>query len=201
MPSDCQMDGFLPVALGITGAIGTWVLCVIDLHSPKRLSLTFSKNHKTKERLMPWKRLAFIPAGVSPDPGTAWQRSMTSGNILLVEDEGLIALHLMEVLTNAGYSVTDLITSGEELLALLEHTARPDAIIMDIGLAGKIDGIETARRLRDRYNIRVIFLTAYSDQNRLEEANEVNPYEYLVKPVMQEDLLRAVGKSIASGNN
>jgi two-component system, response regulator PdtaR len=126
---------------------------------------------------------------------------MTSGTILLVEDEGLIALHLMEVLTNAGYKVTDLITSGEELLALLEHSARPDAIIMDIGLAGEIDGIETARRLRDRHNIRVIFLTAFSDQNRLEEANEVNPYEYLIKPVMQEDLLRAVGKSIASGKN
>jgi two-component system, response regulator PdtaR len=126
---------------------------------------------------------------------------MTSGTILLVEDEGLIALHLMEVLTNAGYTVTDLITSGEELLALLEHSARPDAIIMDIGLAGEIDGIETARRLRDRHNIRVIFLTAFSDQNRLEEANEVNPYEYLIKPVMQEDLLRAVGKSIASGKN
>ncbi len=126
---------------------------------------------------------------------------MSSGTILLVEDEGLIALHLMEVLTNAGYTVTDLITSGEELLTLLEHSARPDAIIMDIGLAGEIDGIETARRLRDRYDIRVIFLTAYSDQNRLEEANEVNPYEYLIKPVMQEDLLRAVGKSIASGKN
>jgi CheY-like chemotaxis protein len=126
---------------------------------------------------------------------------MSSGTILLVEDEGLIALHLMEVLTNAGYTVTALITSGEELLALLEHSAKPDAIIMDIGLAGEIDGIETARRLRDRHNIRVIFLTAYSDQNRLEEANEVNPYEYLIKPVMQEDLLRAVGKSIASGKN
>ncbi|HTY16007.1 MAG TPA: response regulator [Methanoregulaceae archaeon] len=124
---------------------------------------------------------------------------MSSGTILLVEDEGLIALHLMEVLTNAGYTVTDLITSGEELLELLEHSAMPDAIIMDIGLAGEIDGIETARRLRDRHNIRVIFLTAYSDQNRLEEANEVNPYEYLIKPVMREDLLRAVDKSIASG--
>ena len=126
---------------------------------------------------------------------------MSSGTVLLVEDEGLIALHLMEVLTNAGYTVTDLITSGEDLLSHLEHSARPDIIIMDIGLAGEIDGIETARRLRDRHHIRVIFLSAYSDQNLLEEANEVNPYEYLIKPVMQEDLLRAVGNSIASGNN
>ena len=126
---------------------------------------------------------------------------MTSGTILLVEDEGLIALHLMEVLTSAGYTVTDLISTGEELLAMLEESARPDVIIMDIGLAGEIDGIETARRLRDRHQIRVIFLTAYSDQNRLEEAAEVNPYEFLIKPVMREDLLRAVGKSLAAGKN
>jgi two-component system, response regulator PdtaR len=126
---------------------------------------------------------------------------MSSGNILLVEDEGLIALHLMEVLTGAGYTVTDLITSGEDLLKFLEKSPPPDAIIMDIGLAGEMDGIETARLLRDRHNLRVIFLTAYSDQNRLEEACEVNPYEYLIKPVMQEDLLRAVGKSMASGRH
>jgi two-component system, response regulator PdtaR len=126
---------------------------------------------------------------------------MSSGNILVVEDEGLIALHLMEILTSAGYTVTDLITSGEELLNHLEKSPSPDAIIMDIGLAGKMDGVETARHLRDRHKIRVIFLTAYSDQNRLEEAGEVNPYEYLIKPVMQEDLLRAVGKSIASGRH
>ena len=126
---------------------------------------------------------------------------MTSGTILLVEDEGLIALHLMEVLTGAGYAVTDLISSGEELLAMLEKSARPDVIILDIGLAGEIDGIETARRLRDRHQIRVIFLTAYSDQNRLLEAADVNPYEFLIKPVMKEDLLRAVGKSLAAGKN
>ena len=126
---------------------------------------------------------------------------MTSGTILLVEDEGLIALHLMEVLTSAGYTVTDLISTGEELLAMLEESARPDVIIMDIGLAGEIDGIETARRLRDRHQIRVIFLTAYSDQNRLEEAAEVNPFEFLIKPVLREDLLRAVGKSLADGKN
>jgi len=126
---------------------------------------------------------------------------MTSRTILLVEDEGLIALHLMEVLTSAGYTVTDLISSGEELLAMLEKSARPDVIIMDVGLAGEIDGIETARRLRDRHQIRVIFLTAYSDQNRLLEAAEVNPYEFLIKPVMREDLLRAVGKSLAAGKN
>lgn len=126
---------------------------------------------------------------------------MSAGTIILVEDEGLIALHLMEVLTNAGYSVTDLITSGEELLTLLEHAARPDVIIMDIGLAGEIDGIETARRLRDRHNLRVIFLTAYSDQNRLEEAKEVNPYGYLIKPVMRDALLKAVGNSMQTEKN
>ena len=121
---------------------------------------------------------------------------MSKGTIILVEDEGLIALHLLELLTNAGYNVTDLITSGEDLLVHLGSVPPPDVVIMDIGLSGKMDGIETARQLRKRYNIGVIFLTAYSDQNRMEDAANIEPYEYLVKPVMQEDLLAAVEKTI-----
>ncbi len=126
---------------------------------------------------------------------------MSAGTVIIVEDEGLIALHLMEVLTNAGYNVTDLIISGEDLLDHLDSMPPPDVIVMDIGLAGKMDGIETARQLRKRYNIGVIFLTSYSDQHRLEDAGEVNPYEYLIKPVMQEDLLAAVKKAILSNQN
>jgi DNA-binding NarL/FixJ family response regulator len=121
---------------------------------------------------------------------------MSQGTILIVEDEGLIALHLMESLSKAGFMVHEQIASGEDLLHKLATADPPDVILMDIGLAGKIDGIETGRQLRKKYNIPVIFLTAYSDQNRMEEAREVTPYGYLMKPVMQNDLLEAVGNAL-----
>ena len=76
---------------------------------------------------------------------------MSSANILIVEDDALIALHLMELLSKEGFSIQDPIASGEELLSHLEKSTQTDIILMDIGLAGKIDGIETARQLRKKY--------------------------------------------------
>jgi CheY-like chemotaxis protein len=118
---------------------------------------------------------------------------MSARTILIVEDEGLIALHLMEMLTEAGFTVPDPLASGEDLLDYLERSTPPDIILMDIGLGGKIDGIEAAREVRKHYHIPVIFLTAYSDQNRMEEAQKVTPYRCLTKPVLQHDLLLAIG--------
>jgi CheY-like chemotaxis protein len=118
---------------------------------------------------------------------------MSTRTILIVEDEGLIALHLMEMLTEAGFTVPDPLASGEDLLDHLERSTPPDIILMDIGLGGKIDGIEAAREVRKHYPIPVIFLTAYSDQNRMEEAQKVTPCRCLTKPVLQHDLLLAIG--------
>jgi CheY-like chemotaxis protein len=119
---------------------------------------------------------------------------MNGGIILIVEDEGLIALHLMEMLAEAGFTVPDPLASGEDLLDYLTRSPRPDIILMDLGLGGKMDGIETAREMRKKYRIPVIFLTAYSDEKRMEEVQKVTPYMCLTKPVMQHDLLLAVEK-------
>jgi CheY-like chemotaxis protein len=122
---------------------------------------------------------------------------MSAGTIFVVEDEGLIALHLMELLSNEGFTVPVPVATGEDLLEELATLAPPDLILMDIGLAGKIDGIETARRVRKQYDIPVIFLTAYSDQNRVKEAQEITPYGYLLKPVMRRDLIIAVRDALS----
>jgi DNA-binding response OmpR family regulator len=121
---------------------------------------------------------------------------MSGGNILVVEDEGLIALHLMELLSKEGFTIPDPVANGEDLLEKLATSPPPDVILMDIGLGGKIDGIETARRMKKKYNIPVIFLTAYSDQNRMEEARQITSCGYLMKPVMQRDLLIALGNAL-----
>ena len=112
--------------------------------------------------------------------------------ILIVEDEGLIALHISEMLAHAGYEVLEPLPSGEEAIEYLTGTPHPGLILMDIGLAGKINGIETARRIRELADIPVIFLTAYSDQSRIREAAEVSPYGRLMKPFTERDLIAAV---------
>ena len=67
---------------------------------------------------------------------------------------------------------------------------------MDIGLAGKIDGIETARKIRVLYRIPVIFLTAYTNESMVKRMNEVGRSGYLVKPFIESQLLEAVKKAL-----
>jgi CheY-like chemotaxis protein len=114
------------------------------------------------------------------------------GRVLIVEDERLIALYIEEMLTHAGYDVADLFPSGEDALAHLASSPSPDIILMDIGLAGSLNGIETARRIREKADIPVIFLTAYNDRLRLSEAPDVSPYWCLTKPFTEEDLVAAL---------
>jgi two-component system, response regulator PdtaR len=123
---------------------------------------------------------------------------MTGETILVVEDEGLIALHLTELLEKAGFMVKEPAYSGEMVLRDLGKSPLPDLILMDIALAGKLDGIETARRIREKHPIPVIFLTAYSNQNRIEQANAVSPCGYLMKPVMEDELFKAIDRALKS---
>jgi CheY-like chemotaxis protein len=119
---------------------------------------------------------------------------MTGESVLVVEDEGLIALHLAELLEKAGYRVPDPAYSGEMVLQLLGESLVPDLILMDIGLSGKLDGIETARQIRQKFPVPLIFLTAYSSERTIERMRAVAPDGYLSKPVMEQDLLTVVAK-------
>ena len=121
---------------------------------------------------------------------------MTGETILVVEDEGLIALHLIELLEKAGYRVIDPAYSGEMALRTLEKSPKPDLILMDIGLAGSLDGIETAQHIRQRFSIPIIFVTAYTSERTLERMREVAPDGVIIKPFGYEDLLALVRKAL-----
>lgn len=121
---------------------------------------------------------------------------MTNQSIFVVEDDALIALRNYELLTKSGYEVPQMFASGEDLLDHLEMSDPPDLILMDIGLSGKIDGIETARRIRERYNIPVIFLTAYIDDQRMVRAKEISSNGYIVKPVFERQLIEMIGEAL-----
>ena len=94
--------------------------------------------------------------------------------LLIVEDQFLIAELLQMNLKLAGYQVCELVGTGEEAIQQAEKE-RPDFILMDIHLPGKIDGIEAAQEISQRFQIPIIFMTGYSDEKMMAKAKELNP--------------------------
>ena len=92
------------------------------------------------------------------------------------------------MLENLGYTVEGIIPSGEEAIQVLEKN-RPDLVILDITLAGEIDGIETAMYINEKHNIPIIYLTANTHYSVIQKAKEkTKSYGYLLKPVKGIDL-------------
>lgn len=117
--------------------------------------------------------------------------------LLLVEDEALIVMSLQMELADAGYEVCRAVATGEEAIRSV-RTDYPDIVLMDIGLAGDLDGIETARRIRESHDVSIIFMTGYLEEALMERAREVQPLGYLVKPVNMADLRAVVGSAFGA---
>jgi len=114
---------------------------------------------------------------------------MTSATqILIVEDEIIIAEDIQIKLIKMGYSVPDIVSSGEEAIKKVKEN-NPDIILMDIVIHGNIDGIETVEKIHAFSDVPVIYLTAYADQNTLERAKITEPFGYLLKPFKERELL------------
>lgn len=107
--------------------------------------------------------------------------------ILIVEDESIIALELKEQLKRMGYSITATCSTGIKAIETVreKHT---DLVLMDIMLKGKEDGISAAEEIIENYRLPVIFLTAHSDKATLTRALKVSPYGYILKPFRTKDL-------------
>lgn len=107
---------------------------------------------------------------------------MAGRKILIVEDEGILALNLKMILSELGHEVLGISPTGEEGIRLAQDLC-PDLVIMDIRLAGDIDGIEAATRIRQYSNTPIMFLTAHSDSSTYHRAMTVKPVGFLKKPV------------------
>lgn len=105
---------------------------------------------------------------------------MAKAKIMIVEDERITAEDLKGALETAEYIVPDLISSGEDAVEKAGKI-RPDLVLMDIRLEGEMDGIKAAERIRERYGIPVIYLTAYSDANTVQRAKITEPSGYILK--------------------
>lgn len=111
--------------------------------------------------------------------------------ILLVEDELIIGEHISRKLEEHGYAVIDMITKGEDALAFLSRT-EVDLVIMDIQLAGELDGIETAKLILSIHKIPVIFLTANADDLTFKKSILAAPYAFMRKPFKLKELTRNI---------
>ncbi len=112
-----------------------------------------------------------------------------SPRIMVVEDEGIIAQDIKNCLEGLGYVVPDVVFTGREAILRAEEL-RPDLVLMDIVLKGEIDGIETAAEIRRKYNIPIVYLTAYEDDKTLKRAKLTEPLGYILKP-FEERYLRS----------
>lgn len=117
---------------------------------------------------------------------------MADPSIFVVEDDAIIAVRNYGLLTKSGYQVPQMFASGEDLLDYLEQSGPPDLNLMDVGLSGKIDGLEIARLVLQKYNVPVIFLSSYADEGRKSRAMAISSYGYMVKPIDEPMLMKTI---------
>jgi CheY-like chemotaxis protein len=112
---------------------------------------------------------------------------MLATRIMIVEDEGIIAMDIRNQLEGYGYDVVATAFSGGQAITLATQH-RPDLVMMDIVLKGNMDGISAAKSITESLHIPVIFLTAYSDPATLQRAKAAGAYGYLIKPFRPDEL-------------
>ncbi|HCM29166.1 MAG TPA: hypothetical protein DIC34_21965, partial [Treponema sp.] len=95
-------------------------------------------------------------------------------NVLLVEDERLISMVIAKIVTKLGHIVTACVPSAEQALTSLEGT-RPDFILLDIQLEGKMDGIQAGLLIKEKWGIPFAFASAYADEATRRRAEEASP--------------------------
>jgi PAS domain S-box-containing protein len=116
---------------------------------------------------------------------------MTDAKILVAEDEVIVAKNIETRLNRSGYVVSAIALSGQEAVQQASET-RPDLVLMDVKLAGEMDGIEAAEQIRVRFGIPVVYLTAYADEETLQRAKMTEPFGYVLKPFKAEELCSAI---------
>ena len=117
-------------------------------------------------------------------------------NILIVEDELLIAKNTAKKLNNFGYNVIKIVSNGQAAIDCV-NLEQPDRVLMDIAIKGEIDGIETASQIKSISDVPIIFTTAYANNETLDRASETGCYGYLIKPYKEQELKATVKMTLS----
>lgn len=121
-------------------------------------------------------------------------------NILVVEDERIIACDIRNFLERSGYNVSAIVAYGEHAIQKAE-ALEPDLILMDVMLKGEMSGIEAAEEIYSRFHIPVVYLTAYSDENTLAKAKHTQPFGYILKPFDETQLITTIEIALSRHQN
>jgi two-component system, response regulator PdtaR len=119
-----------------------------------------------------------------------------SSSILIVEDEALIASYIQEVMDELGFIVAGMASSGVEALTRAAETS-PDLALVDIKLAGPMDGIEVAELLRARFGVRSIFLSGVGDPATMARARETSALGFIEKPFRPSQVFNALQRALS----
>jgi len=112
---------------------------------------------------------------------------LDKARLLIVEDERIVALDLANELRDLGYTVAAMVATGEDAIRKAAELA-PDLVLMDIHLAGEMDGIAAAATIIEHVDVPVVYVTAYADEETLARAKITKPYGYVIKPVDTREL-------------
>lgn len=111
--------------------------------------------------------------------------------ILVVEDENIVAMDIRKILSDSGYEVTSIVGSGEEAIITVREQ-KPDLILMDIVLKGKMTGLDAARIITRYFDVPIIYMTALSTDDALLETTNRESYGFLFKPFSANELNIAI---------
>lgn len=120
--------------------------------------------------------------------------------IMIIEDEIIVANDIKQILLISGFNVIGVSTKYDQSVIQI-NKLKPDLIICDINLQGEKSGIDLIQELSGKYNFTVIFISAYSDIETIKNANLVNPFNYIVKPFNDQQLITSVRLALLSSEN
>jgi CheY-like chemotaxis protein len=133
-----------------------------------------------------------LPSGQAMDDVIRGRKTQ----VLIVEDELVVAKEIERTLVSFGYGVVDVVPSGVMAIGVVDQM-HPDLVLMDIHLRGEMDGIAAADLIRQGAGVPVVFLTSYFDDDTLDRAIAVEPFGYLLKPFEPQELRMTVETSLA----
>lgn len=111
--------------------------------------------------------------------------------ILIAEDINTISIDIRNIIDELGYSVQNIVTTGEDVLSELEKN-RPDLILLDTVLNGALSGTDTALKLREKYDVPIVFLSGEANSNTILNAKKAGAYGFVIKPFKNDSLKAAI---------
>jgi two-component system, response regulator PdtaR len=120
-----------------------------------------------------------------------------SVKVLVAEDEKIIAMDLKQTLQKLGYQVTSIVNTAVDVIQKVE-IEKPDVVLMDIMLDSLLDGIEAAHIISYKYNVPIIYVTAFNDEQTMNRARASHPFDYIIKPYDENKLREKIESAVKS---